>query len=253
MFLLMRTSDDENVEPVIIGTTNTVEPDVNNDFQPETQQSPEVSRPTGKKFQQNRRNITTKIGRKNIPPNIPYVSINGINVQCWKYVVQRKTADERDAISAVSLNVKYVILHKIGIVNWFSSSHASSVFVALGAFLYQICHDDTIDTSSFIYNQLLRHVRLFGVKITIALPRFFSGLLLHLNVAVLTTFDASRPESKTLSMSYIFFQGGHVPDIEHEMRHLRAPRMFDTNDWDENAEGFFVNRELASRIINTYS
>uniref|UniRef100_A0A9I9EK37 Uncharacterized protein n=1 Tax=Cucumis melo TaxID=3656 RepID=A0A9I9EK37_CUCME len=123
----MRTSDDENVEPVIIGTTNTVEPDVNNDFQPETQQSPEVSRPTGKKFQQNRRNITTKIGRKNIPPNIPYVSINGINVQCWKYVVQRKTADE----------------------------------------------------------------------------------------------------------------GGHVPDIEHEMRHLRAPRMFDTNDWDENAEGFF--------------
>ncbi|KAA0058376.1 gag-pol polyprotein [Cucumis melo var. makuwa] len=29
-------------------------------------------------------------------------------------------------ISVVSLSVKYVILHKIGITNWFSSSHASS-------------------------------------------------------------------------------------------------------------------------------
>ena len=27
--------------------------------------------------------------------------------------------------------------------------------------------------------------------------------------------------------------------------------MFDTDDVDENAEGFFVHRDLASRIINT--
>ncbi|KAA0060145.1 uncharacterized protein E5676_scaffold1836G00020 [Cucumis melo var. makuwa] len=87
------TPDDENVELANTRTTNTVELDVNNDFQPETQQYPEVSRPTGKKFQQNWRNITTKTGRKKIAPNIPSVPINGIsfhlveNVQCSKYVV----------------------------------------------------------------------------------------------------------------------------------------------------------------------
>ncbi|TYK26469.1 putative mitochondrial protein [Cucumis melo var. makuwa] len=43
--------NDENVEPTNTSTTNTIELDVHNDFQPGTQQSPEVSRPTEKKFQ----------------------------------------------------------------------------------------------------------------------------------------------------------------------------------------------------------
>ena len=41
-----------------------------------------------------------------------------------------------NGIPAVSLSIKYAILHKIGIANWFPSSHASSVSAALGTFLY---------------------------------------------------------------------------------------------------------------------
>ena len=59
-----------------------------------------------------------------------------------------------NGISAVSLSVKHVILHKIGIANWFPSSHAFSVSVALETFLYQICNDETVDAGLFIYNQL---------------------------------------------------------------------------------------------------
>ena len=54
-------------------------------------------------------------------------------------------------ISTVSLSVKYAILYKIGIANCFPSSHASCVSVALGIFLYQICNDDSVNTSLFIY------------------------------------------------------------------------------------------------------
>ncbi|KAA0058252.1 envelope-like protein [Cucumis melo var. makuwa] len=72
-----------------------------------------------------------------------------------------------NGIPTVALSVKYAILHKIGIANWFPSSHTSSVSAALETFLYRICNDDRVDIAS----------------------------------------DALGPDLKTLSLGYRLFQG----------------------------------------------
>ena len=40
-------------------------------------------------------------------------------------------------------------------------------------------------------------------------------------------------------------------DINHDVHPSLGPRLFDTTDWDEATDGFFVDRELASRILNS--
>ena len=62
-------------------------------FPPGSHEIPAAPQPTKQKSQQNRCNITTKIGRKKISHNIPSVPIDEIsfhheeNVQRWKFVV----------------------------------------------------------------------------------------------------------------------------------------------------------------------
>ncbi|KAA0046513.1 uncharacterized protein E5676_scaffold403G00920 [Cucumis melo var. makuwa] len=83
----------KHVEPTDNGAPGDVEPNVNAP-QTKSEQPSADPKSKGKKLQQNRHNITTKIGRKKIPPNIPFAPIDGISfhleesVQRWNMTIK---------------------------------------------------------------------------------------------------------------------------------------------------------------------
>ncbi|KAA0067193.1 uncharacterized protein E5676_scaffold1567G00620 [Cucumis melo var. makuwa] len=115
---------------------------------------------------------------------------------------------------------------------------------------FQSSHPSNDELTYVLFGGTL-HVGTFGVKILIPLLRFFSSLLIHLNVDILAANDTLGFDSKTLSLSYRLFLDSHDLDLEHDMRPSRNPQAFDTDDIDVSSEVFFIPRDLASRIINT--
>ncbi|TYK14458.1 envelope-like protein [Cucumis melo var. makuwa] len=122
-----------------------------------------ASKLANRKFQQKKANVIDVDYSSSSPSTDVLTSIlSGGTLSTWPV----------NGIPAVALSIKYAILHKIDIANWFPSSHA--------------------------------------------------------------------------------FSGSHVPDIDHDVHLSRGPRVFNTSDWDESVEGFFVDRELAARIVNDF-
>ncbi|TYK27337.1 Copia protein [Cucumis melo var. makuwa] len=101
----------------------------------------------------------------------------------------------------LTLNMKYAILHKIGIANWISSMHASTVSVALGHFVYLVGTGAWLNVGEFIFRHLLRHVDTFGISIFICSLRLLFAFLLSQHAFLFSPLDHVRPAPKTLTLT----------------------------------------------------
>ncbi|KGN64982.2 hypothetical protein Csa_022750 [Cucumis sativus] len=137
--------------------------------------------------------VTTKTGCQKLPLNIPSVPIDGIsfhhekNPQRWKYVVQQRIAYEGNVSNKYQSCVS--VMDHISQAEFIAN--LPSNFDDPSSSNYQTIH--VRGTQFNISPSLLRHIGTFGVKIPLALPRFFSSFLLHLQPDILTNLDAPSP------------------------------------------------------------
>ncbi|KAA0068134.1 uncharacterized protein E5676_scaffold392G00130 [Cucumis melo var. makuwa] len=112
-----------------------------------------------------------------------------------------------------SLIIKYVILHKIGILNWIPSTHVSTISTSLGHFIYLIGTGVRVNVGEFFFNHLLRHVDTFAIHILIHFPRLLSNFLVSQRPSILAPVNVVGSAPKVIYLSMRLFQVLHVSNV----------------------------------------
>lgn len=101
--------------------------------------------------------------------------------------------------------MKYAILHKIGIANWYPSTYLATISTTLEKLVYQISTGHSMDVGKFIFQQILHHVNTYGINIPIFFPRLITGFLLSQHSDLLVDDDVVGPAPRIISLSYKTF------------------------------------------------
>ena len=141
------------------------------------------------KSQQNQHKITTKTDTKKIPPNIPFVPTDGIsfhhekNVQRWKFVVQRRLADEVNVSDKHQFYMSIMnLIERVGLSK--TSSNVGPFYPQLiGKFIVNF-PDELNDFSSLDYQTV--HIRGFKFVISPAVRNDFLRNVVDLDYSLLS-------------------------------------------------------------------
>lgn len=74
--------------------------------------------------------------------------------------------------------IKYAILHKIEIANWYPSSDVFIISTTLVNLIFLIDTGSKVNVGDFVLRHVLRHVDTFGINIPICFPRLLCSFLL---------------------------------------------------------------------------
>lgn len=99
-------------------------------------------------------------------------------------------------LPAIFLSIKYSIIHKIGISNWYPSTHALITSTALAHLICLIGIGSHVDVGQFVFNHPLRNVGVFGIKISICFPHLLCVYSAYIASFYSNEQDFLRPTPK---------------------------------------------------------
>ncbi|XP_050890781.1 uncharacterized protein LOC127096228 [Lathyrus oleraceus] len=111
------------------------------------------------------------------------------------------------------LSVKYAVLHRIGVANWVLTNNTSNIATGLGKFIYIVGTKTELDFGSYVFDQTMKHVASFTMKMPIAFPSLIGGVILSQHPSIFLSSDSICKRDPPLSLPYRLFTGKHVPDI----------------------------------------
>ncbi|TYK06511.1 putative mitochondrial protein [Cucumis melo var. makuwa] len=126
--------------------------------------------------------VSTKAGRRKIPPNVPSVPIDGMSFH-----------SEEGAHKWITLPENYVVSYP-------TLEHLAKELTG-------------VNVGEFVFNHLLRHVDTFAINIPICFLRLLSRFLLSQQSAMLTPIDAVGTAPWVISLSIRLFQGSHILNV----------------------------------------
>ncbi|XP_050908037.1 uncharacterized protein LOC127121622 [Lathyrus oleraceus] len=135
------------------------------------------------------------------------------NIICIEITVKQiKEWPRKGKLSAVCLSVKYAILQRIGAANWVPTNHTSNITTGLSKFIYIVGTKTNFDFGSYFFEQTMKHVTSFVVKMPIAFPSLIYDVILSKHPSILLSSDSVCQRNSPLLLHYRLFIGKHVPD-----------------------------------------
>lgn len=123
---------------------------------------------------------------------------------------------------ASALSIKYVVLHRIGATNWVPINHTSNIATRLGKFIYIVGTKSNFDFGSYVFDQTMKHVSSYAVKMPIAFPSLICGVILSQHPNILFNSDSTCKRAPLLSLHYRLFTRKHVPYIAMTSGHTSS-------------------------------
>jgi hypothetical protein len=151
-------------------------------------------------------------------------------------------------VPSCMLSVKYVVLNRIGTVNWVPTTHSSHIATGLARLIYSVGTGTEADYGTYIFDQTMTHGKSWAVRLPIAFPTLICGIILTQHPTILTAADEPCKRESPLSLYFKLFEGDHAADIAGPSRKVPSPRKGSSSTMNKKA--MIISMEAVVRALD---